>query len=937
METLEREEELDRLAAALESAAAGAGRVVVVEGPAGIGKTRLMEDARALAKIRGFGRLQATGDELERAVPWSVVRQLVERSISRYGGTIRDQLLAGPSGAALRALGEAPTEAGAGDAALARTLHALWWVAVDLSASRPLLITVDDAQWSDLPSLRFLSYLGRRVADLPITLVVATRPPVERTGPLAELTDGRAGDRILPRALSQAAIAELGARDGVAPAEPVASAVHAASGGNPFLAGLLLDELAAAGRRLDDPATAAAVRGLGPSTVSRALLARLSPDAIALAGGAAVLGTRSAPELAAALVDLPPARSAAALDALVAGHVLSTRDGQLGFVHPVVRESVLAQLTPGDRASLHARAARALHDAAASPARVAAHLVLAPAGTLPGAAALLRQAGAALLADGDARTAATHLARALDEAPHDDAVRFALGTALLGAGSAEAACEHLRAAAQAAPDAETRARRLAAAASARSITDGPAAAVAELRATLDAWPGAEDAPARLVLEARLAAIALLVPEERRRAAERLRGFAGLSGATPEQRTILALLAQRGRYEVHPAAEVIALGRRALAGGAYLGEAADSPDGMVGWLVAVIALMAAGDTDVARAELARGRERVRNRGAPLEFALVSGAAGWLAWRCGDMGVAAAEAEAAVAALAAEEPSAVMTAVRATATHCGALAALEREDADACAALLRRFDANVGHGPRVISMASLREARALLHLAGDNPTDALREALALGEELRLEAMDTPTIAWRVPAATAALRLGEDDLARVLSDEHLALARRWGAATDLGIALRLAARVDGGERLTLLDEAIATLERSPARLELARALADRGEALRVARRRAEARAPLTRAAELAAACGSTALRRRAVEGLASLGDQPRKLMFSGAESLTASELRVAHFALGGRTNRDIAHELFVTPKTVENHLGRVYVKLGITGRRELAGALG
>ena len=236
-----------------------------------------------------------------------------------------------------------------------------------------------------------------------------------------------------------------------------------------------------------------------------------------------------------------------------------------------------------------------------------------------------------------------------------------------------------------------------------------------------------------------------------------------------------------------------------------------------------------------------------------------------------------------------------------------------------------------------MASLREARALLHLAGDNPTDALREALALGEELRLEAMDTPTIAWRVPAATAALRLGEDDLARVLSDEHLALARRWGAATDLGIALRLAARVDGDERLTLLDEAIATLERSPARLELARALADRGEALRVARRRAEARAPLTRAAELAAACGSTALRRRAVEGLASLGDQPRKLMFSGAESLTASELRVAHFALGGRTNRDIAHELFVTPKTVENHLGRVYVKLGITGRRELAGALG
>ncbi|MEU4746874.1 ATP-binding protein, partial [Actinosynnema sp. NPDC023658] len=147
MSTLERDRELARITAALDSAAAGDGRVVVIEGRAGIGKTRLVQDTRALAKQRGFGRIQAVGDALESAMAWGVVRQLVERSVSRYRGEIRDRILAGPSGDALRALDTAAADPS--EAELARTLHALWWVAVDLSATRPLLITVDDAQWAD--------------------------------------------------------------------------------------------------------------------------------------------------------------------------------------------------------------------------------------------------------------------------------------------------------------------------------------------------------------------------------------------------------------------------------------------------------------------------------------------------------------------------------------------------------------------------------------------------------------------------------------------------------------------------------------------------------------------------------------------------------------------------------------------------------------------
>src|SRR5688572_20225082 len=124
-ETFERSGELARIEAALDAAAAGDGRVVVIEGEAGIGKTHLVRATRELAKERGFGRLQAVGDELESAMAWGAVRQMVERSISRYSGDIREAILAGPTGKALETLASAPTTPGAGDAEVARTLHAL--------------------------------------------------------------------------------------------------------------------------------------------------------------------------------------------------------------------------------------------------------------------------------------------------------------------------------------------------------------------------------------------------------------------------------------------------------------------------------------------------------------------------------------------------------------------------------------------------------------------------------------------------------------------------------------------------------------------------------------------------------------------------------------------------------------------------------------------
>jgi DNA-binding CsgD family transcriptional regulator len=929
--TLERETELDCIAAALDGAAAGAGCLVVIEGPAGIGKTRLLADARALAGVRGFGSLRAVADELESAMGWAIVGQLVARPSS--GDAALDEQIATAARAALE---HAPDEPQAGDAALARTLHALWWVAADLAAQRPLLICVDDAQWADAPSLRFLAHLARRIDDLPIALVVATRPPAQHSGPLAELTAGRIGRRLAPQPLSHAAIAELCTRNEVAPAPAVLAALHGASGGNPFLAGQLVAELQARGLALADPATATVIGGLGPATISRALLSRLSDDAVALASAAAVLGARCDPPLAAGLAGVDADGVAAVIDALVAGHVLDGAGDELRFVHPVVREAVLAELGPGRRAQLHAAAAIALREAGAPVERVAAHLAAAPTGTLAGAAQLLREAAVLLLAEGDAATAARHLRRALEEAPGDGAIGALLGAALLQARDFDAARDVLRSAVRSADTLDDLAERLAARASATLAIDGPAPAIEELREALDAWPAerARDGAA-LVLEARLATLCSYVPDEMERSGERLRGLADLPATGRPQRTLLGLLAQRGLYAVRPAHEVAELAERALGDGAY---AAGATDGLIPWGNAVNALIQADRVDIALREVEHARRRLRGGGSPVEFAAVSGVAATAAWRLGDVGRAEADAEALIAALAFSDPGATIVALRSVATRHLVLAALERDDVAAAVTAIERFDADCAGTSELVPVTRLRQVRAAVALALDDPATARQEAFALGEQVRTAHIDTPTVPWRAPAAIALQRLGEEGDARVLAAEQLELARRWGAASDVGAALRLAARVDSGAlRLELLEQAVATLEGAPWRLELARTLADLGTALRVARRRADAREPLRRAAELADACGARALRGRALEGLAALGDRPRKLMFSGAESLTASERRIAELAARGASNRDIAQDLFVSPKTVENHLGRVYMKLAIKGRRELAAALG
>src|SRR5205085_811004 len=183
----------------------------------------------------------------------------------------------------------------------------------------------------------------------------------------------------------------------------------------------------------------------------------------------------------------------------------------------------------------------------------------------------------------------------------------------------------------------------------------------------------------------------------------------------------------------------------------------------------------------------------------------------------------------------------------------------------------------------------------------------------------------------------RLGQPQEARELVQEELELSRQWGAARNIGISLRALGLVEGGRTGDrLLREAVDVLTHSPARLEHARALVDLGAALRRANSRSEARQLLRQGIELAHQCGASALVTLANEELAATGAHARTILLSGLDALTASERRVAQMAAEDLSNKEIAQTLFVTVKTVEQHLGRVYRKLDIGSRRELGAAL-
>ena len=296
---LERGAELREAAEVLNAAGSGAGGGLLIEGPAGIGKSALIRAIRREAEGEGFAVLAARGAELEREFSFGVVRQLFEPALAARKGAERDALLAGAAHLAEPAIGElAPPDAAdvspSVDPSFA-VLHGLYWLTANLAEHSPLLIAVDDAHWSDAASLRFLSYLAGRLEGLPVVLTVALRPfELGAASKLVAALDAEATTRVvhLPPLSAAGTDALVRARFQTEPAPGFATACHRASGGNPQLTQELLAALAAEGVE-PTPAGAAHIADLRADRIAASVLARvehLGDPAVALARSAAVLG-----------------------------------------------------------------------------------------------------------------------------------------------------------------------------------------------------------------------------------------------------------------------------------------------------------------------------------------------------------------------------------------------------------------------------------------------------------------------------------------------------------------------------------------------------------------------------------------------------------------------------------------------------------------------
>ncbi len=344
-----------------------------------------------------------------------------------------------------------------------------------------------------------------------------------------------------------------------------------------------------------------------------------------------------------------------------------------------------------------------------------------------------------------------------------------------------------------------------------------------------------------------------------------------------------------------------------------------------------ALVTAGQPDAAVDELTRAIALSQRQGSNVAFGWFSHMGGIALHSRGRLLDAVADLESAceAATQAGAEPLADTRALL-------AVCRLERDDPDGAAhALGMQTNAEQPTFPSCSYAYAVGRLRAV---QGD-PRQGL-EALMACERWIVETRAPNPAAnfpWRADAAILAAALGDVDAAGRLTAQSLELARAFGAASAIGIALRTAGLIEGGPRgLDLLADAVTVLDGSGFDLQLGRALIDWGAATRRAGHRRDSFAPLRRGLDLAAGCGGLTLVRRARDELIAAGARPRRERISGADALTASELRVARMAADGMSNPQIAQALFITRKTVTSHLTRIYQKLDIEARSQLGRSL-
>jgi DNA-binding NarL/FixJ family response regulator len=924
---LQRDAELSCIGRQLAAARAGTGRIIVVDGPAGIGKSSVLAATADTAGASGMRILRASGSPLEQDAGWGIARQLFAPLPSPEW----DGLAVGAAALARRALDADEAEPVRGGDAMHAATYGLTWLAAGLAERGPTLMVVDDVHWADAPSLRWLVGLGRQLAGLPLAVLCAVRagePPAD-ADLLDELLAIAPEPPVRPGPLGPDAVASVVSHRLPGAGPTFAHACHAATAGNPFLLGALLNHLIADRAEPTDE-LAATLSAFGPEQVARSVgrqLARLPEGSASLAQAFAILGRGAPLRHARELAGLEPDRAIRLADQLRAVGLLG-RDGDHWFlVHPLVASALYAGLPPGEAGLWHARAARLLAGERTDPETVALHLLHTEPARDDTTVATLRAAAERASIRGAPQSAAVFLRRALVEPPVDRAVeadvRSELGLALAalvqpGAPALLADAVDLAAT----PDQRTRI----ALSGARAL--GLAGHFVEAgrlcRIGLER-PDGITADRLAQLEAELIGNIWLDTSTVAEARERLRRRVS-TGADHLWRVVSACAAV---FDGAPASQARAVLAPALASGAL-----DDGAGSILSTWAKFILISNGDLDAARARCTDLIEVARPRGWLIALAHGSFLRAMALVRIGQIRDAEADARLAFDFKRLHSPRvglmwSVFTLVDAL---------TELDELDEADNVLRTAGADSDLPPGTLATAYLLESRARLRLAQHRPADAHGDLTAAADHWRGFGACHPGLAtWRVCDCEALVSLGDSAAARRLAEEHIALAERVGLPGPRGAGLRALARTVGRKpAIDLLEEAVELLAGTPERLEYTRALVDLGVALRRANHRDAARDPLRRALTLADRGGMRLLARRARHELAASGARPRRAAVTGVDSLTSAEHLVATLAAQGHSNPEIAQRLYVTRRTVETHLTHVYAKLGVATRADLAASL-
>lgn len=688
----------------------------------------------------------------------------------------------------------------------------------------------------------------------------------------------------------------------------------------------------AAARVVPDTAHAAHVATRIPGQVERSILARLGRShqaAVHLAHAVAVLGEGSELHRAAALAGLDIDTAAAAADALVTADLLADVR-PVRFVHPLVRSAIYEQIPSSARAQAHLRAARLLAAAGAEPEQVAVQLLAGEPASDPSAVDTLRAAAATALMRGAPETAVGYLRRAQAEPPANG-VRALVLSELGGAeriARDPAAVVHLEQAWQAATDPVQRAQLAGQLANVLFFAGESNRCLSVLHAGLTDL-GDRDPDLAVRLYTHKAGMELLVirpagiPEV---ALEHLRELAVRS--TPASRSAKLALAFTLVLRGEHCHEVAGLVEDGWDNGRFLAEETCEA---IPVIFAVGACSFTDELDRAHALAEAMLADAQARGSVLGFLSATARRGVIALRRGALAQAEADIRAALEGVTEHN---LGLAVPLQSAYLG-LALLERGQLDQAIAVVGDAPGLRTAAPSIA--ATLLDARGRVLLARGQRAQAiaeLRHCGHLADRIRLH--NPNVVAWRSTLALA-LAAQNPHEARELAHAELELARRAGIPRALGIALRVCGLLAGDANgVALLEQSVAVLEPSPARLELAYSLTELGAALRRCKARTAARQPLRRALDIADRCGAMPLAARARDEALAAGARPRRPRTTGVQALTPSELRVARLAAQSLSNRDIAQALFITTKTVSDHLSSTYRKLNITSRDRLTPAL-